>query len=185
MEITKDKLRLISKLEEIINNNIIDTAPGSQFDTGKGYAYYVKGRKSKDRIKDFSRSEYLTEYDIKQLHYRISRHKIYIGNSIICILKELENRYGIDFEQLEKNYIKNIYRSIIITTIIKTLIDECTKNNKPLCINTFIQIAESVYVDYKCEGEEIKLDLSPEEMENLKKEEEMYCNDLYKKYMPL
>ena len=46
----------------------------------------------------------ITPDSIKYMKYKFGANELFIGLGIIHILEYLENRYGLDFNKLEKNY---------------------------------------------------------------------------------
>ncbi|MCH4005848.1 MAG: hypothetical protein LKE86_01435 [Eubacterium sp.] len=106
MEINKKTMELICRLESIIGEQCSndDSYNGWTNEYGCDYRYPVTYNisdtdSSKSRgIAPISNPQY-----IRTLRYRFGANKLYIGNGIIQVLEYLEDRYGIDFSELENN----------------------------------------------------------------------------------
>ena len=67
--------------------------------TRNGQDYEGKG----GRILDLSQN------DIMTLHYQTGANKLFVGCALVEVLQFLENRYGIDFAEMEKNCHKELF----------------------------------------------------------------------------
>lgn len=132
MEINDNIIELISELEYIIANSTIDNAAfiGNGVTT-KGYFYrypvWISTRKDSDKPnvkingehkvhnhKEFSGVYYdenhnivhktrnVTPDEIKTMQYMFGKYRLLIGDGLTEILKFLENRYSINFNELEE-----------------------------------------------------------------------------------
>ena len=131
MKINDNIIELISELEYIVANSTIDnaafTGPGI---STKGYFYrypvWISTHKDTDNPnvkineeqKVHQHKELLSYYDenhniihttrnitadeIKTMQYKFGKYRLFIGDGLVEILKFLENRYGINFNELEE-----------------------------------------------------------------------------------
>lgn len=60
----------------------------------------IKGKISEDRL--YYNGEY-KERNIRSMHYAFGSNRLYIGTGFINALEFLEDRYGLDFNKLEKD----------------------------------------------------------------------------------
>lgn len=110
MKLTKNTAKLIYNIESIIGNNCYN----GQADYGYGdyirypvWAYTTQGKE-----KVWEKFRYNTQYgtypnikpsEAKSLEYHFGANELEIGKAIIEVLEFLEERYNIDFVELEKN----------------------------------------------------------------------------------
>ena len=107
MKVDKNTLELISRLEYIIGSQASNknTSKGSKGKKGSRFRYTVSYRNNKsdktlNSIKD--ELENLSKQQISTIEYVFGTNHLFIGDGILGILDELEKRYDIDFNKLEK-----------------------------------------------------------------------------------
>lgn len=113
MEIDKNIARLIADLEFQIGNECYNpnSYNGLTFEKGCNFRYPVSIEiqlgdgetwpiKIQRRISD--KCNTLSEEEIRSLTYEFGSNQLHIGLGIINILNQLERRYGLDFNELEK-----------------------------------------------------------------------------------
>ena len=113
MEITIETARLVCDIENIIGNWVWN----GQANYGEGdfirYPVWINRTQNKtnqttcawEKISYINVNDNVPEInpeDIGSLQYRFGANELEIGTAIVNTLKFLENRYGIDFVQLEK-----------------------------------------------------------------------------------
>lgn len=105
MKLNKETTQLICDLEKIIGNECYNpnSYDGWTEMEGCDFRYPVtydnnEGRevKTKYTIKDLDKRK------IGSIHYKFGSNHLYIGNAILKVLNHLEEKYGIDFNQLSK-----------------------------------------------------------------------------------
>ncbi len=111
MNIDKKSKELISDIEYIIGSQCYnpDSYNGYTGEEGLEYRYpasYRKNKKDKNLYKADSDIKELSEKQIRTVQYVFGANQLFIGEGIIKVLEELEKRYDIDFNELEKKRIK-------------------------------------------------------------------------------
>ena len=135
MTINENIFELISEMEYIIGNQTLSKSTfigGGLSVDDYGYRYPVRisldgnQEESKTQIRDkvHTYKQVWRAYDdttkemkviktinttpdmIESMYYAFGSHKLYIGDALIKILEFLEKRYGIDFNDMEKNLTK-------------------------------------------------------------------------------
>lgn len=105
MEINKKTAQIVSDLEAIVGNCCYngDSYNGYTGEYGAHFRYPVMYPTTDG---EFSKAWYGKDnFDYKrvdEMHYKFGANQLYIGAAIIRVLNELEERYDIDFEELEK-----------------------------------------------------------------------------------
>lgn len=131
MEVNANIFELISEMEYIISNNTLSkstfiNAGLSVDDYGYRYPVRISLDGNKEESKTQIREKVHTYEQITQvwddkakklkvikrtkptpdmidtMYYAFGSHKLYIGDALLEILKFLENRYGLDFNELEE-----------------------------------------------------------------------------------
>ena len=111
MKLNKKMNNVITDLEYIIgwscyNPNSYD---GWTCEEGRSFRYPVNVQihedeyyiKIRSKVSETDYIERLTAKMIKSMKYKFGSNEMYIGGGLIRVLEYLENRYGIDFNQLE------------------------------------------------------------------------------------
>ncbi len=105
MKLKKVTINLICELEEIIasecyNPNSFD---GWTLEEGCSFRYPVcytgedgKVYKTRSEIRDMDKDR------IQTIHYRFGSNNIFIGSALFKLLNRLEDKYGLDFDELVK-----------------------------------------------------------------------------------
>ena len=113
MKLTKETCKIISALEYIIgsqcyNSNSYNGWTG-EYGCSFRYPVYVT-RKVDDRyIKNKVRSRALvTKETIDSIEYRFGSNHLSIGKGIADVLDFLSDRYELDFDELEKEYLDSV-----------------------------------------------------------------------------
>ena len=111
MKLDSKTLPLALRLEAIIGNSCHNpnSYDGRTGEWGRSYRYAltypvkVEGGILLDKSKyDFIIKQHITPSNFKQAFYKFGSNELGIGSAILEILDELEQRYGLDFKQLEK-----------------------------------------------------------------------------------
>ena len=114
MKLTKNMFKVISDLENIIGSECYNpnSYDGWTYEQGKEFRYPVNIRDKKgDYVKIRSSiigtpllgKDDLTAEAIHNMCYRFGSNEMNIGLGLINVLEYLEQRYGLDFNELEKN----------------------------------------------------------------------------------
>ena len=114
MKLTKNMFKVISDLENIIGSECYNpnSYDGWTYEQGKEFRYPVNIRdKNGDYVKIRSSimdtplldKDDLTAEAIRNMCYRFGSNEMNIGLGLINVLEYLEQRYGLDFNELEKN----------------------------------------------------------------------------------
>jgi len=105
MKHSKETTSLIYELEEIIGCKFRNY---NKHDWKESYRQPVHGMGiSSYTTQEEITSRYITPEYIKSLHYTMGPVELKIGEALIEVLSRLENRYGLDFNKLEKCRIRN------------------------------------------------------------------------------
>lgn len=103
--VSKRMVDLVCKLEYLIGSNCYNpnSYDGWSGEEGCSYRYPVYINESKD-VEVKTRNEiYDADYNnVYTLKYKFGSNHLYIGEGIIDVLEELESRYKLDFDELEK-----------------------------------------------------------------------------------
>lgn len=114
MELTKEMCKVIADLEFLIGSECYNpnSYDGWNDIEGCDFRYPIsfpdkKGEYKKIRM-NINRSimvddEDITKSSVTYMKYKFGTNELFVGKGIISILKYLENRYGIDFNELEQN----------------------------------------------------------------------------------
>ncbi len=108
MNIDKNTLELIYTLEYIIgsqcqNTKAIKSKKGDFF---RFPLSHRQNKKCKTFTKEKEELKELSEQQLRDARYEFGANQLYIGKGIIEVLEELENRYDLDFIELEKERTK-------------------------------------------------------------------------------
>ena len=115
MKLNKEMANLVCTLENIIgwqtyNPNSYNGWTGEE---GCEYKYpisYCKNQKALEEgqlSKTRGKISYIDPKCVNTMKYVFGSNHLYIGDGIVGILKYLEHRYSIDFNELENLYMKN------------------------------------------------------------------------------
>ncbi len=110
MELDKNIVGLICDLEYRIGNQTYNPnsyngwtgEEGCSFKYPVNYCVNVNALENKKLKKTKSRIEYIDVECIKTIKYTFGSNHLHIGDGIVDALEYLEERYGIDFNELEK-----------------------------------------------------------------------------------
>lgn len=115
MKLQKERISLISDIEYKIGNSCYngDSYNGWTEEYGCSFRYpIVYETKEEGKVytwKTRGKIEWTNRIDdsnIKTVCYRFGANELCIGAAIVDVLEMLEERYGIDFNELEKKYEK-------------------------------------------------------------------------------
>ena len=110
MKITKRTAKLVSDLESILGDNCYngDSYNGWTDEYGAHFRYPVTYLGTDGK---YHKEKYLSwEIDYKnidKMHYKFGSNELYVGAGLIRILNELEERFGLNFDELTKTNEKN------------------------------------------------------------------------------
>lgn len=101
MEISQAKAEIISELEEIVAGWTYNR----HSNCGKGdfyrYPFIAYDPYFKCTCKHDSKFIVVTPEAVEDMHYDFGANKLYIGDALAEVLEYLENRYHLDFTELE------------------------------------------------------------------------------------
>ena len=116
MKLTKEMCNLIAELEFQIGKECYNpkSYDGWKNIEGRNFRYPINvpnenGGITKIRGGKITRSYYmamsgnLTPNAIQFMRYKFGSNELYVGQGLINVLEYLENRYGLNFEELEKH----------------------------------------------------------------------------------
>lgn len=114
MELSKDLCKLVATIECLIGDSCYNpnSYDGWKDKSGKSYSYPVTytlpdGTVDKTKWDTSGLLDKLSEKEaisfIQRLRYKFGSNHLYIGSAIIDVLEFLEDRYDLDFNELEKN----------------------------------------------------------------------------------
>ena len=112
MEITKDTAELVYELEDSIGNRFYNpnSYNGYTGEEGLDYRYPVWIYKDIDKDdepqKFYGKVHDIDGKNITSMKYKLGTNILFVGTAILDILDELEERYDIDFNELEDEYRK-------------------------------------------------------------------------------
>ena len=103
MKLQKEMISLISDIEYKIGNSCYngDSYNGWTEEYGCSFRYPIV-YETKEEGKVYT----IDDSNIKTVCYRFGANELCIGAAIVDVLEMLEERYGIDFNELEKKYEK-------------------------------------------------------------------------------
>jgi len=117
MKINKTIIKLIAELEYIIGSECYNPNSYNGYTHEEGcdfrYPVWCEYNKVEKRVYgkitngryDLKKYQFEKVYpDIASVKYKFGSNHLYIGNALVNLLSFLENRYDIDFNQLEKEY---------------------------------------------------------------------------------
>lgn len=115
MNIDKKLAELICELEYTIGNQTYNPnsyngwtgEEGCSFKYPVNYCVDETALENRKLTKTKSRIQYIDTECIKTMKYAFGSNHLYIGNGIVKVLEFLENRYGINFNELEDLRTKN------------------------------------------------------------------------------
>lgn len=117
MKLNKDLCELIAELEYIVGSECYNPNSYDGWNDVEGCSFlypinvpnsegkYEKTRSNINIIYKYYPDK-ISPDSITYMKYKFGSNELYIGKGIIGILEYLEKRYGLDFNQLEKNMIK-------------------------------------------------------------------------------
>lgn len=178
MNLDKNTMELISTLEYIIGSQWIgpNTIKGGKGNKDRRFRFPVSYRinkKDKDFIKEKEELKGLSLKQIQTLEYVFGSHQLFIGDGLLGVLKELEDRYGIDFNELEKERTKK--RKLAMAQLQKALKKNSSEEIYAGKYECGIDIAEGVYIITSDETGEIAINRS-EKSKKKNKEFKLECN---------
>lgn len=106
MKLTKKTIQLICDLErqigdECYNPNSYD---GWTLISGRDFRYPITYTdKDGNERKSWSTLQNMDQKNIGTLHYKFGANYLFVGNGLINVLNYLEDRFGLDFDELVKN----------------------------------------------------------------------------------
>ena len=111
MKMDKEITELISTIEYLIGSQCYNpySYNGWTGEEGQSYRYpvsYRQNRKDKKLTNTKYKIEGLTEQQIHTMKYVFGSNHLFIGEGILKLLEELEKRYDLDFNSLEKERTK-------------------------------------------------------------------------------
>ena len=113
MKLDSQTANLICDLEYLIGRKCFNPKSYNSWTNVEGllYRYPVTFQRIKngDNIKADVKVQYAVAEDVtpemvESLRYKMGVNELYIGKGLIDILNEIERRYGLDFNNLEKEY---------------------------------------------------------------------------------
>lgn len=110
MKVNNNIIELIAELEYIIGSECYNPNSYNGYLHLKGcfFRYPVWCEYNKDEEQVYGKitnNPFKKIYpDIASVKYKFGSNHLYIGNALVNLLSFLENRYDIDFNQLEKEY---------------------------------------------------------------------------------
>lgn len=99
MEITEQTITLIEELEYIVANCYHNKQKRGGF-----YFRYPRRFEMDGKVYESKAKGNITERMLKTLRYETGANHLYIGKALIKLLEFLEDRYDLDFDDLELNY---------------------------------------------------------------------------------
>ena len=114
MKLTKEMAKVVAEIEYLIGSECYNpnSYDGWNDIEGRDYRYpinlpdgkgnFKKTRQNLNRAFNISEEE-INPDSVAYMKYKFGSNELFIGQGIINTLKFLEERYGIDFNELEKN----------------------------------------------------------------------------------
>lgn len=117
MKLNDDIAKLVFEMEYLIGNQCYNphSLNGYTGEEGRSFRYPVyiyptkestEPRKSSYKISNSPYGEPIQPEMIRSMKYKMGANHLYIGKGILKVLELLEERYGLDFNTLEKDYKK-------------------------------------------------------------------------------
>lgn len=111
MKLDKKTSKLVCELEELIGSECYNPNSYDGWNDVEGcdfrYPVYINTTNKDDsETKTWSKAEAVKPEYVKSLKYKFGSNHLFIGLGLINVLNYLEERYDIDFNELEKN-VKN------------------------------------------------------------------------------
>lgn len=108
MKLNKGIANLICEMEYLVgkqcyNPNSYDGYTGEEGCSFRYPVYILQNKESGLFTKTKLRIEYAAPDSIQTMKYKFGSNHLFIGDGLVSILDMLENRYGINFNELEKN----------------------------------------------------------------------------------
>ncbi len=116
MKLDKKMAKLICELEHLVGNQCYNpnSYDGWTGDEGCEFRYpvYIRAGDSDEELTKIrgnvaDRIPNITPKSVSTMKYKFGANHLFIGLGIKSILEELENRYGLNFNELEKQKKKN------------------------------------------------------------------------------
>jgi transposase len=157
MNIDKNTLELIYTLEYIIgsqckNTKAIKSKKGDFF---RFPLSHRQNKKCKTFIKEREELEGISESQLRDARYVFGSNQLYIGEGIIKVLEELENRYGLNYVELEKERTKR--RKVAMKKIEKEITKESEAEIDSGKYECGLDIQEGKYIITSDEDATIKI----------------------------
>lgn len=105
MKLTKKTIELVCELEKIIGNQCYNpnSLNGYTWEEGCEFRYPVNYvNKEGNEIKSRGLVHEVNKDGINSMHYKFGSNELFIGNAIVKALELIEDKYGIDFNELVK-----------------------------------------------------------------------------------
>ena len=102
MEISQAKAEIISELEEIVAGWTYNRRGDGDKGDFCRYPFIAYDPYYKCICKHDSKFTVVTPDAVEDMHYDFGTNKLYIGDALAEVLEYLENRYHLDFTELEK-----------------------------------------------------------------------------------
>ena len=106
MKLTKKTIQLICDLENIIGDECYNpnSYDGWTLEEGLAYRYPVTYTDSKgEECKSKYHAHYINKENLKTMHYKFGSNYLFIGIGLQNVLEYLENKYGLNFDELVKS----------------------------------------------------------------------------------
>lgn len=104
MKLNKEIMELVSKMEYMVGSSCYNpnSYDGWNMVEGCSFRYPVYVRNGAEEEKFRSRVQLDDMEMVNSMKYKFGSNHLYIGRALLEILKYLEQRYGIDFNELEE-----------------------------------------------------------------------------------
>lgn len=113
MKLDKKIAGLISQLEAIVGGNCYNGSSynGWTREYGSSFRYpvkYVTGEKDNHTWEKTRNQIDETPLAVETATYQFGANELFIGKALVDVLKDLERRYGLDFNKMENQYQENL-----------------------------------------------------------------------------
>lgn len=114
MKLTNEMIGVLLNLESCIGGTCYNphSYDGYHDVTGASFKFPAtfrigEGKDARLEKSKYSLRDYIDVDNFESLHYRMGANHLYVGKGILKLLRELEERYGLDFNELEAEYQKS------------------------------------------------------------------------------
>lgn len=115
MRKTQDIANLICELEYLIGDSCYNKNSVNGYTGEEGCSYRYPVHVYDPELDDLRKTRYRVKNvkfkHLNTLTYIFGSNQIFVGEALIKVLTKLENRYGLDFDKLEKEYQKSLKKS--------------------------------------------------------------------------